>query len=123
MAEHVVSKRTYFAVFIALIILAGLTTALAFIDLGPFNTVVALTIAVAKASLVALFFMHLRWSSRLLHFVGVAALLWLAILISLALSDVFTRDWVPQPRSRETPTAQLRPSVRKGPHNSFRKVR
>jgi cytochrome c oxidase subunit 4 len=82
-------------VFAALISLTALTTLVAMIDLGPLNTVAALLIAVCKASLVALFFMHLRWSSRLMHIVAVAALFWLAILLALTLSDYRTRQWTP----------------------------
>ena len=95
MAAHVVAKKTYFTVFATLIGLTALTTYVATIDLGPLNIVVALLIAMCKASLVVLFFMHLRWRSRLMHVVGVAALFWLAILLALTLSDYRTRPWTP----------------------------
>ena len=97
MPTHVVSKKFYFLVFAALIVFTALTTGVAFIDLGKWNTVAALAIAVCKASLVALFFMHLRWSSGLLRLVLVSAFVWFAILISLTLADEFTRGWISVP--------------------------
>jgi len=99
---HVVSVKFYSLIFILLVVLAMLTTGMAFVDLGAFNTVVALVIAFTKATLVALFFMHLRWSPALQRIVGVAALLWLAILIALTLSDYLTRGWIPAPGSWES---------------------
>jgi len=109
MSGHVVPKKLYILVFTALIVLTGLTTGVAFINLGKWNTVAALVIAVCKASLVVLFFMHLRWSSNLLRIVVASSLLWLAILIGLTLSDVFTRDWTPVPSNWE---AQIQQDVR-----------
>ena len=97
MVGHVVNKKLYFLVFTALIGLTALTTGVAFIDLGKWNTLVALAIAVCKASLVILFFMHLRWSSGLMRLVLLAAFVWFAILVALTLSDEFTRQWTPVP--------------------------
>jgi cytochrome c oxidase subunit 4 len=102
MLGHVVPKQTYFLVFGALLTMTALTTGVAYIDLGPWNTVAALVIACCKATLVALFFMHLRWSSRLMRIVLLSALLWLAILISLTTTDIFTRDWTPVPETWES---------------------
>ena len=104
MSGHVVPKKLYILVFAALIALTGLTTGVAFINLGKWNTVVALAIAVCKATLVVLFFMHLRWSSNLLRVVVASSLLWLVILIGLTLSDVFTRNWTPVPSGWEAQT-------------------
>jgi cytochrome c oxidase subunit 4 len=109
MPGHVVPTKLYISVFIALIALTALTTGVAFINLAKWNTVVALAIAVCKASLVVLFFMHLRWSSNQLRMVVAASLVWLAILIVLTLSDVFTRDWTPVPSNWE---AQIQQDVR-----------
>ena len=109
MSGHVVPKKLYILVFAALIGLTGLTTGVAFINLGKWNAVAALAIAVCKASLVVLFFMHLRWSSNLLRIVVASSLLWLAILIGLTISDVFTRDWTPVPSNWE---AQIQQDVR-----------
>src|ERR1051325_7153015 len=94
MTEHVDSVRTYVLVFAGLIVLTVLTTAVAFVDLGPFSVVVALAIAVCKMLLVALFFMHLRHSTRLTRVVVLGGLLWLAILLLLTLSDFVSRTWV-----------------------------
>ena len=91
--EHVVPLSVYFAVFAALLIFTGVTTAVAFVDLGRFNILVALTIAIVKASLVLLYFMHLRYSSRLtLLFVGIA-FFWLGTMIVLIMSDIVSRGW------------------------------
>ena len=88
------SVRTYVLVFVALLILAAATTAIAYLDLGPFNTVLALAIASIKACLVGLFFMHLLYSRGLTRVVVLAGFFWLALMISFTLADVFTRHWV-----------------------------
>jgi cytochrome c oxidase subunit 4 len=95
MGEHIVPRRVYFAVFIALIVLTATTTAVSFLDLGPWNTVVALGIAFLKATLVVLFFMHVKYSPRLTQVTIAGGLFWLAILILLTLSDFMTRGWLP----------------------------
>jgi|ERR1039458_9426437 cytochrome c oxidase subunit 4 len=92
--EHVDSVKTYAVVWIALLILTALTTGVAYIDLGPFSVVVALTIAVCKMLLVALFFMHVRHSTKLTKLVVLGGLLWLAILLSLTMADFATRSWI-----------------------------
>jgi len=97
MVGHIVHTRLYILVFAGLIGLTALTTGVAFIDLGKWNTLAALAIAVCKASLVVLFFMHLRWSSGLMRMVLLAAFIWFAILVVLTLSDEFTRQWTPVP--------------------------
>ncbi len=93
MAETIVPTRVYYTVFATLMVLTGLTTWVAFFDLGVFSPIVALTIAIIKASLVVLFFMHLRYSTRLTWVVGGAGLFWLGILFVLSLSDYLTRYW------------------------------
>jgi cytochrome c oxidase subunit 4 len=97
MSPHVVPARVYVGIFVALLFLTGLTTAVAFVDLGALNTVVALAIAVVKMLLVILFFMHVRNSSGLTRIVILAGFFWLAILLTLTLSDVWTRHWTPRP--------------------------
>lgn len=97
MTQHVDSVKTYVAVFIALIIATVVTTAVAFIDLGPFSVVVALAIACGKMLLVALFFMHVRYSTRLTRLVMVGAVVWLGILLAFTLADVFSRGWLGVP--------------------------
>jgi cytochrome c oxidase subunit 4 len=97
MSHHVVPVPVYIAVFAALLLMTALTTWVAFIDLGPMNTVVALAIAVTKMVLVILFFMHVRYSDGLTRIVILAGFFWLAILIALTLSDFLTRHWSPLP--------------------------
>jgi cytochrome c oxidase subunit IV len=97
MTGHIDSIRTYVGVLLALLILTGLTTAVAYVDLGPFSVVVALTIAVIKMLLVALFFMHLRHSNQLTKLVVLGGLMWLGILLVLTLSDFATRGWIGVP--------------------------
>ena len=91
MSEHIVSRKVYFLIFGALMVFTAITVIVAKLDLGPFNTVVALTIAVCKALLVILYFMHVRYSSRLTRVVVVAGFFWLGIMIVLTLSDYWTR--------------------------------
>ncbi len=98
MPEHIASKKIYYFVFVALLILTVATWQIAYIDLGRWNTVVMLLIAILKAGLVATFFMHLRWSHSMMRLVLFAALFWLAILITLTVGDVFTRNTVSHPQ-------------------------
>jgi cytochrome c oxidase subunit 4 len=91
------SVGAYLTVFVTLLLLTGATTAVAYFDLGFFNVVVALSIAVSKALLVALFFMHLAWSPHRTQVVAGAGILWLLILVIFILSDVLTRNWVSKP--------------------------
>lgn len=97
MSEESPSVRTYTLVFVSLLILAGLTTGIAYIDLGPFNTVAALTIAAIKMVLVGLFFMHLWYSRGLTRIVVLAGFFWLALMVSFTLADVFSRSWITPP--------------------------
>ena len=97
MTEHVDSVKTYAVVFAALIALTVITTAVAFVDLGPFSVVAALVIAVCKMLLVALFFMHLRHSTILTRVVVLGGLLWLAILLVLTFADFISRGWMGVP--------------------------
>jgi len=94
MSEHVVSVKVYVAVFVTLLVMTAATTAISGIDLGPWNTVVALGIAVFKASLVVLFFMHARYSPRLTHMVILAGLFWRALLLLSTVSDFASRGWL-----------------------------
>jgi len=96
MSEHIVSPRVYITIFLVLMAGTGLTVMAAFYDFpGPLNAVVALTIAVVKATFVILYFMHVRYSSRLIWLVISAALFWLAIMFALTISDYWTRAWLP----------------------------
>ena len=95
MSAHIVPRTVYYAVFGALMVLTATTTAVSFVDLGPWSTVVALGIAFLKATLVVLFFMHVKYSPRLTQITVGGGLLWLAILIFITLSDFMTRGWLP----------------------------
>ena len=91
--SHIVPTRVYYAIFGALMLCTYLTVQVAFFDLGAFNTVVALTIAVFKTVLVVLFFMHVRYSTRLTWVVVVGGVFWLGILLTLTMTDYLTRAW------------------------------
>jgi len=91
--HHATSPLTYVAVFVALLILTVVTTAVTSAPLGRWHTVVALAIAVGKATLVVLFFMHALHSNRLTWIVITFAIIWLAIMMSLTLSDYESRRW------------------------------
>jgi cytochrome c oxidase subunit IV len=94
MSEHVVPLRIYYMVFAALMVGTGLTVWIAFFDLGIFNPVVALTIAVIKAVLVVLFFMHVKYSTRLTWVVVSSGVVWLCIMLVLTMSDFLSRTWM-----------------------------
>jgi len=89
--DHVVSPKLYGLILAALLVGTAATVYAAHFDLGALNIVVALTIAVIKATLVVLYFMHLRYSHRLNWVFLGAAMLWLALLIGLTLTDVVSR--------------------------------
>jgi cytochrome c oxidase subunit 4 len=92
MSEPIVSVKTYIAVWLTLLLLTGVTAGIAFIDLGVFNTVVALVIATFKALLVVLIFMHVKYASEpLSKAVLISAVFWLLILLALSLADYTTR--------------------------------
>jgi cytochrome c oxidase subunit 4 len=94
MSEHIVPVKIYLTIFLLLLLGTGLTVMAAFYDFPwQFNTIIALTIAVAKATLVVLFFMHVRYSIRLVWVIVAAALFWMAILFALTFSDYTTRGW------------------------------
>jgi len=91
---HVAPLGLYFAIFVALLVLTGVTVWVATVELGPLNTPVAMAIAVTKALLVVLYFMHLRYSPRLTALAVGAGVLWFAIMVAFTLSDFFTRGVV-----------------------------
>ena len=90
MTEKTVEPKIYFRTCAALLALLALTWGIAYIDLGSFNLIVALAIAFSKAIVIALFFMHIKGSNRLLHLAAMAGGTWLMILIALSLSDYFS---------------------------------
>jgi len=94
MSDHILPTRVYYTIFGVLMLGTYLTVQMAFIDLGRLNTVAALVIAVFKATLVVLFFMHVKYSPRLTWVVAVASVFWLGILLVLTMSDYLTRSWL-----------------------------
>ena len=109
--EHV-SLGTYFVVFAALMVLLVLTVMAAFwIHLGNLNILVALGIAIVKAALVVLYFMHVKYASRLTKIFVSAAFLWLLILFAFTFSDYLTRDWLPVSRGWTEKGEQVQPDV------------
>ena len=97
MTHHVDSVKTYAVVWILLLCATAATTAVAHVDLGAFSVVAALAIAVVKMLLVALFFMHVRHSTGMTKLVVIGGLLWLGILLTFTLADVWTRGWLGVP--------------------------
>ncbi len=97
MSEEIVPSRIYFKTWAALLILLGVTTGVAYIPMGWFNTVLSVTIAFAKAILIALFFMHVKYKAHLTRVFVCAGLFWLAIMFVLGFGDYLTRAWIPQP--------------------------
>jgi len=95
MSEHkVTGLGAYFSVFLALMVLTAGTVWAAFTDLGAWNDIVAMAIALTKASLVVLIFMQVRFASRMAKITVVAGFLWLAILFGITLSDYFSRGFL-----------------------------
>ena len=94
MAAHIVPRQLYYRVFAVLMMLTLITVGVAFVNLGALNTIIAITIAVAKALLVILFFMHVRYSSRLIWVCVAAGFFWLALLLTFIVSDYLTRSWL-----------------------------
>src|SRR3954454_1910535 len=93
MASHILPKRIYYTIFAILLLCTYLTVQIAFLDLGALNTIAALAIAVFKATLVVLFFMHAKYSSRLTWAVVIGSIFWFGILLTLTMGDYLTRPW------------------------------
>ena len=108
-SQHIVPQKTYVMVFLGLIALTALTTGVAFVDLGPFNTVAALAIAFSKMLLVILFFMGLKYGTGLMRIVVIAGFFWLALLIGLTLTDYHSRGWSPNPDAWSTTAPPTHP--------------
>lgn len=89
--HHVVPLKIYYAIFGILMVLTGVTVGVAYIDLGRWNTVAALAIACFKAMIVVLYFMHVKYSTRLIKLTVIAGLYWMVILFALTLGDYLTR--------------------------------
>jgi cytochrome c oxidase subunit IV len=92
-AHHVVPTAIYYAIFATLMVLTGVTVGVAYIDLGRLNTVAAIAIACFKALIVVLYFMHVKYSTRLIKLTVIAGLYWMGIIFALTLGDYLTRAW------------------------------
>ena len=94
---HVTPLSVYLTVFATLMVLTGITVAVAYVNLGQFNKVVALGIAGFKATIVVLYFMHVKYASRLTKLFAVTGVFFLAILLGLTMTDYASRMWVNPP--------------------------
>jgi cytochrome c oxidase subunit 4 len=93
--HHIVPLGLYAGIGITLLVMTGVTYWVATLDLGPFNTIVALTIASFKATLVVLIFMHVKYTSeKLTKAVIISAIFFLGLLLTLSLADFGTRAWL-----------------------------
>ena len=92
--HHIAPKTLYYAVFGALIVGTVLTVVAAKFDMGALNNVVMLTIAITKATLVVLYFMHVRWGSRLTWVIVASSFFWLLIMFALTMMDYMSRGWL-----------------------------
>ena len=99
MSGHVSPKPLYYAIFAALMVLTGITVGVAFINLGNLNFPVAISIAIVKATLVVLFFMHVKYSSRLTKLIVATGVFFLLVLFTLTLTDYLSRGWMTGPPS------------------------
>ena len=95
--SHISPKKNYYAIFGALMVLTTITVSVAFINLGTLNFPVALAIAILKATLVILFFMHVKYSSALTKLICGTAFFFLVILFGLTLTDYLSRGWFVAP--------------------------
>ena len=89
--HHIASKGLYYTIFLALMVLTALTVGVTYVDLGQANLLVAMGIAVLKATLVVLYFMHVRWSPKLVQVTFVTSFLFFGILVAFTLGDYFSR--------------------------------
>ncbi len=94
MPTETVQPKTYLKTFALLMALLALTVGANFINLGPFNVAVAMLISVAKAALILLFFMEVRYSPPLVWLFATAGFVWLVLMLVIMLSDYYTRNWI-----------------------------
>jgi cytochrome c oxidase subunit 4 len=94
---HIASVKSYVGIFLALMVLTTITVLVAYVNLGQLNKVVALGIASLKATLVVLYFMHVKYSSRLTKLVVMSGFFFLIILLGLTMVDYGSREWTPVP--------------------------
>ena len=97
MSETVIPKKIYFSVWAALLVLLGITVGVSYIHLGWLNPVAAVAIAGVKAMIIIMYFMHVRYSKRMIWVFVAAGFLWLTIMFTLSFGDYFTRSYMPLP--------------------------
>ncbi len=97
MAGHVAPIKMYITIFGSLMVFTAITVVVAFVNLGALNFPVAISVAIFKATLVILFFMHLKYSSRLTKLVCGSAFFFLIVLFGLTMSDYLSRGWFTAP--------------------------
>lgn len=97
MSQPVVSRKHYAFVWLGLMALAVATTLIGYLDLGPFNTVIAVAIALAKALLIIGFFMHAIFEGKVVKIVLAGGVIWFLILVTMTLGDYASRGWLPLP--------------------------
>jgi cytochrome c oxidase subunit 4 len=113
MSGHISPTSTYYTIFGTLMVMTAVTVLVAFINIGILNFPIALTIAIFKATLVVLFFMHAKYSSRLTKLVVGGAFFFLGVLLMLTMTDYMSRGWYASPRG--TTTAGTLPNVGPAP--------
>ena len=94
---HIATVKSYVGIFATLMVLTAITVAVAYVNLGQFNKVVALGIASVKATLVILYFLHVKYSSRLTKLVVIAGFYFLLVLLGLTMADYASRGWLQVP--------------------------
>lgn len=111
-SHHIVPLRVYFGIIAVLFVLTGVTVWVAFQDFGALNNLIAVGIAVFKALLVVMYFMHLKYSARILWLYAGAGGIFFVIMIALMMTDYGSRSWQQQPAPWDTP-----PAVTAAPHS------
>ena len=91
--HHIVPLKTYMVIFAALLVCTVITVAIAYVDLGFLNTPVAIFIAMIKATLVIWYFMHVKYSPKLVALFAFSGFFWLIIMFSMTMQDYYTRGW------------------------------
>ena len=117
MSAHIVPRVIYFRIFAVLIFFTAVTTAVAYVDFGYLNTVIAVSIAVVKALFVILFFMHVRYSKNLVKVFVAGGFLWLIVMFAFLLSDYGARHWQDVPDGWTQTLKEPLPAVDAGPRS------
>lgn len=92
--HHIIPPKTYFIVFMLLMLLLVATLGVAMFDLGFLNLAVAMTVAIAKVALIMTYFMHLKYNTALVRLFATGTVFWLLIMFVLTLADYTSRGWI-----------------------------